>query len=126
MAYRTRIAVALCLLALSAAHYGCAPTSVRVEEDPADGESRNVEQATSDEDALTYPKRVTVDETSVIIHAPQIRSWEDFEVMQGIAAWVCNRPISNVMMDAELQTITRSFLVGFLESDGCHLRKALR
>lgn len=34
---------------------------------------------------ITYPRTIAVGERQVIVHPPQIRSWQDFEVIEGIA-----------------------------------------
>jgi hypothetical protein len=72
------------LAVLLLAGVGCASQSEETEYNAAaDNAAAAAARAPADE--INYPRTVKVGERYVVVHPPQIRSWEDFEVMEGIA-----------------------------------------
>lgn len=71
------ISIVACMLLL-----GCAlPTNTIT----YSGSSVSAADVTAAESQAIYPKTVQIGETAVIIHPPQITSWEKFETIEGIA-----------------------------------------
>ena len=77
----------VCLCAWLVAQNGCAndADSADIRPQPAVSATDASAADSSAPDDPTYPRTVQVNGTPVVIYAPQIRAWDEFEVMEGIA-----------------------------------------
>ncbi|NKB34867.1 MAG: hypothetical protein GKR91_17365 [Pseudomonadales bacterium] len=50
------------------------------------GASATADSTDIAEPTISYPREIEIGDTAVIIHPPQVTSWENFEVIEGIAA----------------------------------------
>ncbi len=67
-------------------------SSTAPEEEPSANTNTQISEAAEVE--FSYPRTVKVGDASVVIHPPQITSWENFETIEGIAA-IETVPVNN-------------------------------